>query len=129
MANWEENEYVKRYLNNLDNSIENTFEDIANAYYIRDIEGFNLNLRDVFFRAVSKLGLNPEKSLLNKYKAGILEDYKDISYTDFLKLQLESLDYKQQMKRYNILTKFLHNNNHREFYLNLSKNELEYLGW
>ena len=41
---------------------------------------------------------------------------------------MESLQIKEKFERYNFLCQFLDNNNHKEFYLNLSKDELEYLG-
>ena len=125
MANWEENEDVLRYLNNN----ENTIDDIAKAYYVRDVNGFDLNFRDVFNNAINKLNFNTDKLILNKYIAGLPNINKDITYTEFYNNQINSSEIKEKVERLENLKEYLDNNNHLGFYQNLTKYELEYLGW
>ena len=125
MSNWEDNVHVLKYLNN----DENTVEDIANAYYIRDKEGFNLNFGEVFLKAINKLNVNTDKLILNKFIAGITNENKDITYTDFYNNEINSLEIKEKLERLENLKKYLDENDHLGFYQNLTKNELEFLGW
>lgn len=125
MATWEENEDVLRYLNNN----ENTIDDIAKAYYVRDVDGFDLNFRDVFNNAINKLNFNTDKLILNKYIAGLPNINKDITYTEFYNNQINSSEIKEKIERLGNLKEYLDNNNHLGFYQNLTKYELEYLGW
>ena len=125
MANWEENEDVLRYLNNN----ENTIDDIAKAYYVRDVNGFDLNFKDVFNNAINKLNFNTDKLILNKYIAGLPNINKDITYTEFYNNQINSSEIKEKVERLENLKEYLDNNNHLGFYQNLTKYELEYLGW
>ena len=116
-------------------------EQIVKAYVIRD-EVMGLNSDDVFYSAMVKLGLHPDKyqsQIDYRYRQSMidrldqfLKDKQDcqffipIDHHSF-SLDLMNREYKQRLIRYNQL--FEMKDNMKNVYSDLSKDELIYLGW
>ena len=75
------------------------------------------------------MNVNTDKLILNKFIAGITNENKDTAYTDFYNNEINSLEIKEKLERFENLKKYLDENDHLGFYQNLTKNELEFLGW
>ena len=141
MENWQQNNDVVEFENS-----ENPSKDLmARAYYLRDL-GMGLTFEHVFNHSIDKLGLNPlnyenlikaEFQLEARYRLNAFFEnpenqfYNNLAeaYNSFVEEKLNSEEYVNRRQKYENLLQIYHNNNHEQFYLVLSEDDLACLGW
>ena len=138
----EMNQSVQEFLN----TKEPSKSIIINAYNVRD-EHYNIDNIETRYQYMKKLGYDLEK--INNYKKNKQEEFvmnyiknqyennsgKRFSFDEILDIYYQSDDYKlvekqvnKKIERFNYLNNYLDESN-LTFYQQLTKAELEYLGW
>tara|TARA_B110000908_G_C10262839_1_gene460661 strand:+ start:2998 stop:3432 length:435 start_codon:yes stop_codon:yes gene_type:complete len=136
-----------KYMSNLNvqdllNNSNPTKEEIADAYYARDIQ-MKLEFTDQFQWAMNKLSYDPntynqtKDTMVRKKINKTIDDYKKNKNSsninmqeieDSVKMETTQL-FEQRKQKYNSFLYYLNNKKHREFYNSMDINELSYLGY
>ena len=117
----------------------------ARAFYLRDV-GMGLDFNELTNKALTKLGYTQnaiEQSVRHKFRKYLnvlVNDFLNNPesdpfenntvpqlYHNFVTSQQNNIDYR--VARYNLLSNYLNNNQHQEFYQAMTLPELECLGW
>lgn len=141
MNDWEKHEQVQAFLNNDDP----TLEEYANAYYIRDTNGFNFTFEQVKKKAIKYLYLNTNtlKNAVHDYVSQQVDEMTiDLPYEQYIKDNVETINISlpdisfpcadiikrinENNKKYQHLQSIT---DHKEFYRNLTKSDFIMLGW
>lgn len=130
-------------LDNFSNNLNPSKEDIANAYYARDLQ-MGLNFQNQFDWAMRKLGYHPstyQNSVNRLFQQRLESETKDFlndpsveNVVNFQQVynQVKSefqLSQNYRRSRWEHFSNLLDSNEHHQFYLTMESSELGYLGF